>query len=80
MSERVREIIAEQAQLPVDVGAIGDDANLFDAGMTSHAAVNVMVALEDEFEVEFPDSLLNREVFSSVAAIVSALEQIGARA
>ena len=24
-------------------------------GMTSHAVVNVMLALEEEFDVEFPD-------------------------
>ena len=39
------------------------------AGMTSHASVNVMIALEDTFDVEFLDSMLKRSVFQSVASI-----------
>ena len=42
-------------------------------GMTSHASVNVMLALEDEFDVEFPDEMLKRSVFESIAAIAAAL-------
>jgi len=37
--------------------------------MTSHASVNVMIALEQVFDLEFPDYLLNKATFSSVAAI-----------
>ena len=37
--------------------------------MTSHASVNVMLALEDAFDVEFPDEMLKRSVFESVASI-----------
>ena len=44
--------------------------------MTSHASVNVMLALEDAFDVEFPDGMLKRSVFESVAAISDALEQL----
>ena len=35
--------------------------------MTSHASVNVMLALEGEFEIEFPDHMLKRSVFESIA-------------
>ncbi len=48
-------------------------ADLYDAGMTSHASVNLMLALEDEFDVEFPDELLTRSVFSSIESIKSAI-------
>jgi hypothetical protein len=30
------------------------DASLYNAGLTSHPGVNVMLALEDEFDLEFP--------------------------
>ena len=37
--------------------------------MTSHASVNVMLALETAFDVEFPDAMLKRSVFESVRSI-----------
>jgi acyl carrier protein len=60
----------------VDVDSIEDGADLYQAGMTSHASVSLMLALEDAFDVEFPDSMLTRNVFQSVAAIDSALDRI----
>jgi acyl carrier protein len=44
--------------------------------MTSHASVNVMLALEAQFDVEFPDAMLKRGVFSSIATIRDALESL----
>lgn len=54
------------------------DADLYQAGMTSHASVNVMLALEGEFDVEFPDHMLKRNVFNSIASINAALEELKA--
>jgi acyl carrier protein len=48
--------------------------------MTSHASVNLMLALEAAFDVEFPDSMLKRSVFQSVASITEALQTLGAQA
>ena len=69
MDETIRRAINVHARLPVDVSALADDADLYQAGMTSHASVNVMLALEDAFDIEFPDRMLKRSVFESVAAI-----------
>ena len=74
--EAVREIVKEHGRLAVDVETLSDDASLYEAGMTSHASVNVMLALEDTFDVEFPDELLKRSVFESIASISSALAQL----
>ncbi len=76
MTEQVRQVIREHGKLPVDVDTIGDDANLFEAGMTSHASVNVMIALEDSFDIEFLDSMLKRSVFESVSSIAAAIEEV----
>lgn len=76
MEKRIRQLIEGHAGLDVDIAELGDGDDLYAAGMTSHASVNLMVALEDEFEVEFPDEMLKREVFASVAAIEAALAQI----
>ena len=73
MDEKIRSILAEHGRFPIDVATIGDDEDLFAAGMTSHASVNVMLALEEEFDMEFPESMLNKGTFESVTAIRTAL-------
>jgi acyl carrier protein len=76
LKDGIRRILDDHARLAVDAAAIGDDANLYDAGMSSHASVNVMIALEDAFGIEFPDSMLRRSTFSSVEAIRAAVERL----
>jgi len=73
MEDTIRTILAEYGHLPVEVDKIRDDDDLFQAGMTSHASVNVMLALEDEFGIEFPEAMLHKSTFESVAAIRNAL-------
>ena len=77
MVERVRQIIREHGRLPADLDKLDDEADLYRAGMTSHASVNVMLALESEFDIEFPDAMLKRTVFQSVRSISDALETLG---
>jgi acyl carrier protein len=76
MDEKIRIILEEHGRFPVDVASIGDEEDLFDAGMTSHASVNVMLALEDEFDLEFPEIMLRKSTFESVAAIRAALVEL----
>jgi acyl carrier protein len=80
MDERIRAVIAAQARLGVDVSTLGDGDDLYAAGMTSHASVNLMLALENEFDVEFPDRMLRRSVFESVSSIRAALTELTAEA
>jgi acyl carrier protein len=44
--------------------------------MTSHASVNVMLALEDALDIEFPERLLKKSTFASVASILDALDSL----
>ena len=76
MDETIRNVLAEHGRLPMEVADIGDEDDLFQAGMTSHASVNVMLALEDEFDIEFPESMLRKSTFESVSAIRSALSEL----
>jgi acyl carrier protein len=78
MTDKIRQTIKDHARLPVDVESLADDADLYQAGMTSHASVNVMLALEDAFDVEFPDRMLRRSVFESIASIRAALTELEA--
>jgi acyl carrier protein len=76
----IRRVLRDHGRLPVDIDSLDDHADLFQAGMTSHASVNVMLALEDAFDVEFPDNMLKRGVFASVAAIGAAIGELDAQA
>ena len=76
MTEAIRQIINDHGRLPIDVSTLAVDADLYRAGMTSHASVNVMLALEDHFDVEFPDRMLKRSVFESISAIEAALGEL----
>lgn len=77
LDDRIRALLAAHGRLTADPAALAADADLYQAGMTSHASVNLMLALEGEFDLEFPDSMLNRSVFSSIAAIRGALLELG---
>ena len=74
----IRAILREHARLAVEIDTLADDADLYQAGMTSHASVNLMLALEDAFDVEFPDRVLTKATFSSIAAIEAALSEASA--
>jgi acyl carrier protein len=78
MNDDIRAILKEHGKLSVDATALGDETDLYQAGMTSHASVNVMLALEGKFDVEFPDRMLKRGVFESISAIRAALEELKA--
>jgi acyl carrier protein len=69
MEDTIRLVLAEHGRLAADPQSIDENADLFDAGMTSHASVNVMLALEEEFDFEFPESMLKKSTFESIAAI-----------
>ena len=74
IEETVKNVITSLDIL--DAQRISVDADLFDAGMTSHASVKLMLALEDEFDLEFPDEMLQREFFSSVGRISECVSRI----
>ena len=74
VTETVHRVLDTHAKLKVAASTLTDDADLYGAGMTSHASVNVMLALEDAFDVEFPDALLTKSTFCTTGAIRSAVE------
>lgn len=80
MSEEIRQIVEDHGRLPVDVDSLSDEDDLYQAGMTSHASVNVMLALEDRFDLEFPDHMLKRSVFESIGSIAAAIGELRAEA
>jgi acyl carrier protein len=78
MSEDIRSILKQHGRLSVDLASLTDESDLYQAGMTSHASVNVMLALEGQFDIEFPDRMLKRGVFESIGAIRAAVDELTA--
>jgi acyl carrier protein len=79
-TDTIRTIIAEHGRLSADVTALGPEDDLYAAGLTSHASVSLMLALEDAFDVEFPEELLKRSTFGSIAAIDEAITELSNQA
>lgn len=76
MNVKIRELLGKLGNLPVPVETLADDADLYTAGLSSFASVQLMLGIEDAFEIEFPDHLLNRKSFQSIAAIEATVAQI----
>jgi acyl carrier protein len=75
-SEAIRAIVAQHARLSADVNTLTDDSDLYQAGLTSLTTVNLMLALEDHFDIEFPDKMLGRKTFESIRSLSEAIEEL----
>jgi acyl carrier protein len=71
--DRIRAVLDDHAKLKVASASLAPDDDLYSAGMTSHASVNVMLALEDAFDIEFPDALLTKSTFCTIQRVESAV-------
>lgn len=76
MMEKIRELIEQHAGIPLGSHEITDETDLYRAGMKSFASVQLMLALEETFEIEFPEEMLNRATFRSAGSIARAVEQL----
>lgn len=76
LDDKIKTVLRNHGRLNKDAMALSADADLYQAGLTSHASVNVMLGLEGLFDIEFPDQMLTRSVFGSVEAIRSALLEL----
>ncbi|MFC7395780.1 acyl carrier protein [Chelatococcus sp. GCM10030263] len=80
LQQTIRTLLDQHGQLPVPVATLPDEADLYQAGLSSFASVQLMLALEDHFDVEFPESMLNRRTFASIGAITRAVGTLSAEA
>ena len=79
--EQIRKIVTQHAKLAVGLDTLSADSDLYAAGLSSLSTVNVMLALEDHFDVEFKDSMLGRKTFGTIRSLSETIEElIGERA
>ncbi|HEY8260160.1 MAG TPA: acyl carrier protein [Methylosinus sp.] len=80
MIELVRQMIDEHGRLPVAARDLSANADLYEIGLTSFAAVQVMLALEAALGVQFPERMLRRQTMASINSILAELRHIERRA
>lgn len=71
MDEAIRALVGVHGRLSRPVAEIAGSDDLFALGLTSHAAVNLMLAIEDRFMIEFPDSAMTKNAFSTLDSIAA---------
>lgn len=76
LDTQIRAVLRDHGHLNKDIASLDVAEDLYQSGMTSHASVNVMLALEGAFDIEFPDHMLKRNVFSSIQSIRSAVGEL----
>ena len=76
--DKLRAILRDNGKLAVDAITLPEDADLFAAGLTSFATIQVMLAIEDAFGVEILDESLNRKTFSSLRALNDVIQSLAA--
>jgi acyl carrier protein len=76
LAATVRDVLRRHARLAVDPDELDGGADLYDAGMTSFASVNVMLMLEEEVGVEFEDRMLSRATFQTIDSVRDALREL----
>ncbi len=76
MQEIVRGLLEEHGRLHSPVVGLSSNADLYEAGLTPFAAIRVMLALEEQFEIEFPVRMLCRQSFASIDAIAACLVEL----
>jgi len=72
----IRQALDQYGRLSVPAASLDDAADLLGAELASFTVVQLMLALEGQLGVEFPDRMLNRKSFSSIAAISACLTEL----
>lgn len=76
MLNEIRQILARVGNLATPAESLADEADLYDAGLTSFASVQLMLALEEAFDIEFPEHMLTRRTFQSIGAIARSIGEL----
>jgi acyl carrier protein len=74
----LRRILSESARLDVPVDQIEDATDLYEHGLSSLATVQIMLAVEDAFDIEIPDAMLTRRLFQSIDSLAAAVLELAA--
>jgi len=69
----IRTILKHVAHLEAAIDSIGDGDDLYEAGLSSLDTIQLMLAIERQFNIEIPDEMLNRNLFRSIDALADTI-------
>jgi acyl carrier protein len=72
------ELVAKYLKSLGDPAELTLQSNLFDLGLDSTAALNLLMEIEERYGVTFPDSLLSDATFETAAALKRGLDSLRA--
>jgi acyl carrier protein len=78
-SSEIRALVVAQAHLPLSSDSISDTTDLNGAGLNSVTRMNVIIAIEDHYSIQFPDEMLTKETFRNIQSISNAVKSLLAR-
>lgn len=73
VKERLKLVLITMA---VPEALIQWDSKLQDIGIDSQQTIDLIIRIEDEFGVSFPDSMLNSSVLGTLVSVTRALEAL----
>ncbi len=76
MIDTVRQLIDTHGNLRAPALILAPDADLYAVGLTPFAAIQVALAVEETFDVEFPARMLRPQNFASINSIVACLDEL----
>ena len=77
VADRLRDLIVESIDEINGADTLTSDARLADLGMDSVSGLDLLLAMEEEFDVRFPEELLTNEVFESPGSLETVLKSLG---
>jgi acyl carrier protein len=78
MLATLKELIVEHVVGLDSLDQVSDNSDLVDLGLDSMAGLNLLLDMEEEFEVQFPEEYLTAEVFSTPMTLAAAIKAIPA--
>ncbi|WP_233807053.1 acyl carrier protein [Paraburkholderia sp. HP33-1] len=76
MNKELRQIITDFGHLDISADNISDDADLYEIGLSSLNTIQLMLAIENHFNLEIPDRMLSRSLFQSINSMANAITQL----
>jgi len=76
METEITKIVLRSANLSVPDEELHRNSDLFALGMSSLATVDVMLAIENAFDVEFSNEHLCRKTFRSIDSLMSVVTEL----
>jgi acyl carrier protein len=73
---QIRSILVQVLALDVEPERLGDETILFDGqlGVDSAAAIDILLRLEETFEIQIADEQIDAQLFQSVNSLARAVE------